>query len=75
MIYVICRRAKELESNLEELKKVVFAVEKVKDKEHDIKKTKAKIQDLQRYKKLFIYKCVYCTMNVLCMLPDLIIYW
>lgn len=47
-MYVICRRAKELESNLEELKKVVFAVKKVKDKEHDIEKTKAKIQDLQR---------------------------
>nr|XP_034300838.1 intracellular protein transport protein USO1 isoform X3 [Crassostrea gigas] len=41
-------RAKELESNLEELKKVVFLVTKVKEKEHNIEKTKAKIQDLHR---------------------------
>nr|XP_034300840.1 cingulin isoform X4 [Crassostrea gigas] len=44
-------RAKELESNLEELKKVVFLVTKVKEKEHNIEKTKAKIQDLHSYEK------------------------
>lgn len=45
---VICRRANEVESNLEELQKVVFSVTKVKDKEHDIEKTKTKIQDIHR---------------------------
>lgn len=54
-MYVICRRTKELESILEELKKVVFSVKKVKDKEHDIENTRAKIQDLHRLKKNYKY--------------------
>lgn len=35
-------------NELEELKKVVFSVNTVKEKEHDIEKAKAKIQDLHR---------------------------
>lgn len=41
-------RIKELESNLEELKKVVFLVKTVKNNEHDMEETKSRIQDLHR---------------------------
>lgn len=44
----IYRNIKEMETNLDEVKKSVFKVKKVKDGEHDIEKTKAKIEDLHR---------------------------
>lgn len=43
----ICRNIEELESNLEDVKKAVFGESDFKD--HDIKKTKERIQELHRY--------------------------
>ncbi|XP_062611776.1 uncharacterized protein LOC134273604 [Saccostrea cucullata] len=39
---------KELESNLERVKKAVFEVPKVKEKDHDLEKTITRIQDLHK---------------------------
>ena len=46
---VICRNVKDLESNLKDVDKAVFGELVVKDKEHDIGKTKERIQELYRY--------------------------
>lgn len=48
MLFIYCRKAKDLESSLEELKKVVFSVKTLKENEHDFKKTKSKILDFHR---------------------------
>lgn len=39
---------KELETSLDDVKKAVFRETKVKDKEHNIEKTKERIQELHR---------------------------
>ena len=44
----LCSYIKELETSLDDVKKAVFRETKVKDKEHDIKKTKERIQELHR---------------------------
>ena len=44
----LCSYIKELETSLDDVKKAVFRETKVKDKEHDIEKTKERILELHR---------------------------
>ena len=45
----ICSNVKDLESNLKDVDIAVFGESVVKDKEHDIGKTKERIEELNRY--------------------------
>ena len=45
----ICSNVKDLDSNLKDVDKALFGESMVKDKEHDIGKTKERIKELNRY--------------------------
>ena len=45
----ICSNVRDLESNLKDVDKALFGESMVKDKEHDIGKTKERIKELNRY--------------------------
>ena len=46
---IIWSNVKDLESNLKDVDKALFGEPMVKDKEHDIGKTKERIKELNRY--------------------------